>query len=61
MSHVAQGKQQKKLCVLIQEAINFMSLVCALYSRQVIEVIAAYRGIADLGGFGRTLYENTCR
>lgn len=61
MSHVAQGKQQKKLFVLIQEATNLMSLVCALYSRQVVEVIAAHRGIADVGGFARTLYENTCR
>lgn len=61
MSHVAQGKQQKKLFVWIQEATNLMSLVCALYSRQVVEVIAAHRGIADIGGFARTLYENTCR
>lgn len=60
MSHVAQGKQQKKLFVLIQEATNLTSLVCALY-RQVVEVIAAHRGIADIGGFARTLYENTCR
>lgn len=54
-------KQQKEPFVLIQEATNLMSLVCALYSRQVVEVIAAHRGIADIGGFARTLYENTCR
>lgn len=31
------------------------------FTRQVVEVVASHRGIADVGGFARTLYENTCR
>ncbi|KAI5059378.1 hypothetical protein GOP47_0025697 [Adiantum capillus-veneris] len=30
-------------------------------TRQVVEVVAAHRGITDLTSFARTLYENTCR
>ena len=29
--------------------------------RQVLEVVAAHRKEQDVGGFARTLHENTCR
>ncbi|KAH7425178.1 hypothetical protein KP509_11G043400 [Ceratopteris richardii] len=31
------------------------------FTRQVLEVVAAHRGITDLAGLARIFYENTCR
>ena len=41
----------------IRCTVGWLKEIC----RQVLEVIAAHRKEQDVGGFARTLYENTCR